>query len=111
MKFIATFEEVKNVLRNKYDLTNDVEVEITELPVSDKMDCVKFVYGVDCIPNVTSTNKIPAIKMVRTLIGGSLAEAKWIIEHWETYRNFVLTFRRYPVLSVDPKIQWGYLLS
>lgn len=101
MKFIATFEEVKNVLRRKHDLTDDVDVEITELPVAETpnvgVSARTFVEIIDLYgEGLNSNKKIPAIKMVRTITGCTLAEGKWIVENWNKYKEYVVMYVDYP---------------
>lgn len=112
MKFVATLAELEKIVRLKYDLTDDVKFEISDLPVAQKIDPITFAFSVPCIPDFQTRNKIPAIKMVRTMIGGGLAEAKWIVENWERYCAFLMAFRRFPILkSRDGGLGYEYNLE
>lgn len=108
MKFIATLEEVKNILRLKYNLTNDVDVKITELPVANVaasntgVSARTFVEIIDLYgEGLNSNKKIPAIKMVRTITGCTLAEGKWIVENWNKYKEYVGMYVCYPTITQD----------
>lgn len=46
-------------------------------------------------------HKIPAIKLLRQFTPYGLAQAKWVVEHFASFANFVETKGRFPVLESD----------
>jgi ribosomal protein L7/L12 len=105
MKVIIPLDEALDILKSHYSLPNAQIVisrrgkkapEVVQ-GVTGGIDPLMFVSAIGGMRNIESDGKIPAIKMVRTLLpGAGLAEGKYIVENWGKYVNFVHLHKRLP---------------
>lgn len=111
MKFILSLAEAASAVRSRYDLDENVEIiisrprsrSVVKKPVEpvqpSTIDPFVFLNAVSGMPDIAASGKIPAIRMVRTLLPGTdLATAKWIVENFANYTVFVNTNKRFPKL-------------
>lgn len=100
MKFTATLAEIEELVRLKYDLTDDVKFEISDLPHRNaEISISTFMNVMQCVN--FSTDKITAIKMVRTFLNCGLAEGKWIVENWYNYTSYLVKHNKHPRMTFE----------
>jgi hypothetical protein len=98
MKIQVTHEEVRDMVRAKYGLPYETEVEIVSSTINPQVhQVIRVVESVD----FTGREKIAAIKLVREhyLADGycpGLFNAKWIIENWAKFKSFAKAIGRLP---------------
>lgn len=98
MKIKLTPSEATALILRALNLPDDTEVSISRqsLP-KDINDCLKEIdqmhYNYD--------EKIPAIKRLRNTFLCGLLEAKWAIEHWNLFKNWVQNHRRWPKFEAE----------
>jgi hypothetical protein len=101
MKITITKVEALQILTRHFD---DIIGTFTTVEISDiAMEWVKPLFESVEQYRYTSDQKIIAIKaLIRACVDLKLeytlglADAKWAIEHWYDFRNFVTTFQRLP---------------
>lgn len=98
MKVQVTQEEVREMVRAKYGLPYETEVEIVSSTISPLVyRVIQVVESVD----FTGRQKIEAIKLLRENYnaGGycvGLLGAKWIVENWAKFKSFAKSLGRLP---------------
>lgn len=121
MKITLTYSELSALVRDRYSLPENAQLEISGYSGIDHPAAVSFVDLLTRNECLTPTNgirpdkKIAAIKLLRDLVGGSgnangatcsLAQAKHAIEDWD---NFILYVRKNgfpPMGSADSELGW-----
>ena len=104
MKIILTNEEAQAIARDRVrmaitaSLSNvvvDVGIEgVIEPPRHQPID--KIIRDIQSL-NYSTHQKIQAIKRLREMVPGmGLAEAKWCIENWDTWKGRALQTQRLP---------------
>ena len=103
MKLILTEKEAHSVIKSFYELTPEVQVEITkhEEIIIGRGVLDDLIMDIDALRH-GSDQKIEAIKCFRSATGEGLLNTKRMIERWPKTRAFILRERRVPKIS-----QWG----
>ena len=122
MKITLTYSELSALVRDRYNLPDTAELEISEYSGMDHPSALRLVEQLTqagCFTatgNIAPDRKIAAIKLLREIVIGNgdnsngclcgLAQAKYAIEDWE---NFILYVRQhgFPKMdSNDPERGW-----
>jgi ribosomal protein L7/L12 len=95
MKLKITTEEAVILIKRALNLPADIEVTITKAPTGVIKVFKSLVSQIEAL-NYQCSSKIQAIKIFREVTFSGLAEAKWAIENWATYKAWVLKNKRWP---------------
>ena len=110
MKLTLTIKDVKAAVFAKYNMPEDSMLEILEKEPEPPMDVMvdAAIRAVEQFDYMHS-QKIAAIKAYRTVVPSSgLAEAKWIIENWSTWKGCALKKGALPhLVNREP----GYIIG
>ncbi len=112
MKIKLSQIDIKDLLCKVYGLPGSIEIEI-EGPVTPQLNSNLYTLITKCIRDIKALNylssqKIAAIKRVRELTddkdsnltkGYGLAEAKWVVENFEVWTEWVQTNSKFPTLT------------